>query len=194
MKDRKQTEEQILTALDRLFLSKGFTGLGVNAVAKEAGVSKVLIYRYFGGIDELLETWALRNSYWIGGMKRPVPLDDPKQTAQYIFREYIADLREHPVKREILRWFLAERTELGIKVMRKIEQEGLAFTRWLVDQFPHNHTADLEALVALLTTGISYLVLLSDRADVYNGVDLKSQEGWDRIFSVLERIIEDSFT
>ncbi len=49
-KSRVRTELAIVRALERLLTKRGFEGLGVNAVAETAGVSKELIYRYFGGL------------------------------------------------------------------------------------------------------------------------------------------------
>ena len=45
MKNRENTERRILAAVDRIVAEKGFEGIGVNAVAQEAGVAKMLIYR-----------------------------------------------------------------------------------------------------------------------------------------------------
>jgi AcrR family transcriptional regulator len=54
-----------LDAADRLFYSDGIAVTGVDAVAREAGVSVVTLYKYFGSKDRLvaavlsrrLETW-----------------------------------------------------------------------------------------------------------------------------------------
>ena len=54
MKNRMQTERKLIDAVDYFVKTKGFGGLGVNKVAKQAGVSKVLIYRYFGNLEKLL--------------------------------------------------------------------------------------------------------------------------------------------
>ena len=37
----------ILDAAEKLFLSQGFTGTSMDAVAKEAGVSKLTVYSHF---------------------------------------------------------------------------------------------------------------------------------------------------
>ena len=64
MKDRELTEKIILEAVGSIIENDGFEKLGVNAIAQRAGVSKVLIYRYFGGIDELIAQYLLRKDYW----------------------------------------------------------------------------------------------------------------------------------
>ena len=53
-RDREATKARILGAVGDVLARDGFGGVGVNAIAKEAGVDKVLIYRYFGGLPELL--------------------------------------------------------------------------------------------------------------------------------------------
>ncbi len=54
-RNRQQTEKRIVDAAIALLAEEGFAGFGVNAVAARAGVDKVLIYRYFSGLDGLLE-------------------------------------------------------------------------------------------------------------------------------------------
>jgi AcrR family transcriptional regulator len=53
-RSRLQTEQRILDAVGRLLLEQGYPAVGINAIARQAGCDKVLIYRYFGGFDELL--------------------------------------------------------------------------------------------------------------------------------------------
>ncbi|HKZ16288.1 MAG TPA: TetR/AcrR family transcriptional regulator, partial [Geobacteraceae bacterium] len=53
-RDREATRTRLIQAVGALLARHGFTAIGVNAVAKEAGVDKVLIYRYFGGLPQLI--------------------------------------------------------------------------------------------------------------------------------------------
>ena len=56
-RDRAVTEERMLAAVGEVLARDGFHAVGINAIAREAGVDKVLIYRYFGGLGELLQAW-----------------------------------------------------------------------------------------------------------------------------------------
>lgn len=51
IKNRQTTEMNLIKAVDELIEENGFEGLGINAVAAKAGVSKMLIYRYFNSLD-----------------------------------------------------------------------------------------------------------------------------------------------
>ena len=65
MKDRERTEKKILDAVGSIIASDGFEGIGINAVAQQAGVSKMLIYRYFEGLNELISSYLLQKDYWV---------------------------------------------------------------------------------------------------------------------------------
>ena len=181
MRNREKTQARIIEAVDRIILRDGSQGLGVNAVAQESGVSKVLIYRYFGSFEGLLEAWAVKNSYWTRFLPLPKGEADVLEFAESVLTGQIEDLRSDPVRREVLRWLLAIPSPVGTKVMERLEEAGLSLTREFVDRTGLDGDADVEALFAVITAGINYLALLSDRAPVYNGIRLDRDEGWSRI-------------
>lgn len=63
-RDRYTTAARLLKAVETLLTREGFSGLGVNAVAREAGIDKVLIYRYFDGMPGLLRAFAHSDAFW----------------------------------------------------------------------------------------------------------------------------------
>ena len=60
MKNREQTESRILEAVASIVESEGFEKLGINTIASKANVSKMLIYRYFGGLEELIAQFIMQ--------------------------------------------------------------------------------------------------------------------------------------
>ena len=54
-RDRSATSARILKAATELLAEGGFQNFGVNAVARRAGCDKQLIYRYYGGMDGLVD-------------------------------------------------------------------------------------------------------------------------------------------
>jgi AcrR family transcriptional regulator len=63
-RSRIQTEQRILNAVGSILLDQGYPAVGVNAIARQAGCDKVLIYRYFGGFDQLLLAFAETTTLW----------------------------------------------------------------------------------------------------------------------------------
>ena len=59
MKNSARTADRILAAASEIVCADGLGALGVNAITVRSGVSKPLIYRYFGGLDGVVD--ALRD-------------------------------------------------------------------------------------------------------------------------------------
>lgn len=62
-RSRSDTEQRFQDAVLESVAESGFAKLGVNLVAEHAGTDKVLIYRYFGDLDGLLERVAQSRSW-----------------------------------------------------------------------------------------------------------------------------------
>lgn len=61
--------EEVLDIASENFLSKGFDGTSINVMAREAGISKESIYRYFGSKEDLFMAVVERElSYYGNGM------------------------------------------------------------------------------------------------------------------------------
>jgi AcrR family transcriptional regulator len=181
-RDRKRTEQRILNAVGRMLARTGFRHIGINTVAKEAGVDKVLIYRYFGGMSGLLAAFARQTPYWPRVEELAEGFEDAGETSQaavagHMLHRFIGLLRERSLTQEMLRWELMEKNELTDTLTDFREREGLR----LMQQFEPEKDVDLPSLVALLSAGIIYLILRQKNTERYNGVDLQSEEGWRRI-------------
>ncbi|MBC8155525.1 MAG: helix-turn-helix transcriptional regulator, partial [Bacteroidetes bacterium] len=72
-RNRAKTTQRIVEALEDVIAERGLEGVGVNRIAEKAGVSKVLIYRYFGGLDGLMDYYVKMGKLF--PMFTPVVLD-----------------------------------------------------------------------------------------------------------------------
>lgn len=202
-KDRIRTEQKLLDAVGGIMIEEGFPSLGVNSVAQRAGVSKMLIYRYFGDFDGLLREWALRNNFWSETGEQAIHeierigraggkgQDEYGELLKQLFTRQCKAVRTSAMRREVLRWMLVEDSEAGRQAMETVEDLGLAITRAFRERI--SSPVDIEAGAAVLIGGIYYLALVSDRVPVFNGVDLGSQEGWKRISGVIGLIVDSLF-
>lgn len=62
-RSRSNTEQNFQDAVLEIVAGSGCAQLGVNLIAQHAGADKVLIYRYFGGLDGLLQRVAESRSW-----------------------------------------------------------------------------------------------------------------------------------
>jgi AcrR family transcriptional regulator len=196
-RDRAATEERILAAVGQVLARDGFGGIGVNAIAREAGVDKVLIYRYFGGLPELLRAWGASGRFWprVADLLREDPgLSLQPVEVRYVrfFHHFIDELRRRPLTLEVLAAEVQERNELTAILEAEREAWGEEAARVLggpeFAQQPH-----LGVVTTLLVAGVQLLLLRSRRLRVFGGIDLQTDEGWGQIKSGLAGLAAQLF-
>ena len=197
-RDRAATEARILAAVGEVLARDGFGAVGVNTIARQAGVDKVLIYRYFGGLPELLQAWGDSGHFWprVADLLGPEPqallaLPAAERWATF-FDHFIDELRRRPLTLEVLAAELVERNELTAILESEREAWGQEATRTLGGaEFaarPH-----LQGVTLLLVAGVQYLLLRSRRIRVFGGVDLRSDAGWSQLKQSIRALARDAF-
>lgn len=192
MGERERTEARILDAVGTILSGKGYGHLGVNEVAREAGVDKVLIYRYFGGMPQLLRAFFSRRKYWpstseileTGGEGGA----DPAARAYAILRGYLRELKTSDAARQILRGELAGREDVSAWTSDDRYRQGMELLALLRD-----HTGEAEGVTetaALLTAGFTFLLLRRDVSRRYLGLDLSKEETWERLEKTIRLLVE----
>ena len=185
-RDREATKTRILGAVGVVLARDGFGAVGVNAIAKEAGVDKVLIYRYFGGLPELLREWGASGRFWprVAELLGADPqafhrLDAPERYARF-FEHFIDALRERPLTLEILAAEIVERNDLTAILESEREAWGEEASRLLAaGEFARRPA--LRGLTLLLVAGVQYLLVRSRKIRIFGGVDLTNDAGWDEL-------------
>jgi AcrR family transcriptional regulator len=184
-RNRDATRERILAAVGALLAREGFSGLGVNAVAREAGVDKVLIYRYFGGIEALLDTWGREILGGAGeGAPRPeaaAPAASAGEQAAAALLRFARGARENPQALEVMRWELVEDNALTRRLAELRESTGLADLDRLGLDPARARAVDLPALAAVLSAGLLHLALRARTAPQWLGIPLRTSAGWSRL-------------
>jgi AcrR family transcriptional regulator len=192
-RDKEATKLRLISAIGTLLAREGFDALGVNAVAEEAGVDKVLIYRYFGGMNELLTAFGDSGEFWPSITE--VIGDDPSELMNLPLAErwaiglnrYANALRQRPVTKEILAWELIEQNDL-IQVLRRAREEWFGE---LLGHFPDDPDAtdgDLIGTVLLVVGAIHYFVVLGRLQTDFSGIELGTEAGWDHIDQLIATV------
>ena len=190
-RDRAATKDRLVDAVGALLARDGFSALGINAVAAQAGVDKVLIYRYFDGMPGLLHAFGESADFWPS--VEEVLGDEPWDTLPIGERwagglsRYARALRRRPVTREILAWEQVEQSEL-CEILRDTR------IRWfeeLMSHFPDDPDAtdvDLVATILLIVGAIHYFVVVGRLQDDFSGMEVGTEEGWDQIDELIRTI------
>jgi AcrR family transcriptional regulator len=194
-RDREETKTKILQAVGQVLATSGFQGLGINAIARVAGVDKVLIYRYFKDVPTLLKTFAQSGEY-VGSLERflaQVPddqLQDWRSALVMFVMTYAKLLHQNPLSQEIFCWELTEKNELTESLAESREvliQKGLA---WLRAKYPETVERDLESISAILLSSVTYLVLRSRTRPTFLAIDFSKPEGAAQIQATMRQFLE----
>lgn len=194
-RNRSATRERILGAVGNLLAREGFSGLGVNAVAREAGVDKVLIYRYFGGIEALLDIWGREALAASSAASAPdAGAGDAASRASAALLGFARAAREHPQALEVMRWELVEDNALTRRLAELREAAGFAdLARLGVDE-ARASDVDLPAVGAVLSAGLLHLALRARTAPRWLGVPLRTRPGWARLERAAARLVRAVLT
>ncbi len=191
-RDRQATERRLLKTVGEMIAENGFEKIGINAVANCSGVSKVLIYRYFGSIEGLMAAYIRQHDFWINFS---LELPDRSQLPLFLktmFRRQIEQLRSNPVLKRLYRWELSSENEMIVKIREQRERTGLKLIEKVsrLTGFPEKEIA---VMASILTASITYLVMLEEFCPVYNGIALDGDSGWEQINEGIETLIDKIF-
>lgn len=190
-RDRASTQRRIVDAGERLLLRDGFPGLNVQTLAAEAGCDRKLVYRYFEGVDGVVEKLAARAHAELVRTLDAVPRgqgDGLRAFARESLAAWLAALRASPLTLRLMAWALAE----DRPVLRRVEGERAALLQaWMRERRPRLKTApegDPIALNAVLLGAVQQLALASQAHGAVGGLAL-DEAGWPRVGAALDRLL-----
>ena len=189
MKSREQTESKILEAVASIVESDGFEKLGINTIALKANVSKMLIYRYFGGLEELVARFIMQKDYWANTDTLILNPHSVGDSIKSMFRNQIEQLRNDVTLRRLCRWELSCHNASIDRLRDKREENGCNLIK-VVSRLTGCSNAEVASLASILSASISYLTLIEDQCPTYNGIALQTDKGWEQIAQGVDMIVD----
>jgi AcrR family transcriptional regulator len=192
---RHATEASIVAAFDRLVRRDGMRNVGVNALVKEAGVGKGLIYQYFGGLAGVVKAWGELNKLWPSTAELMGLSDEafsglgPREQIRTVVRNHLRGLKTNPVSVEVLADELMAPTEIT-EALRDARQR---LGREHEAIHAHNHAMrdyDNRSLVMILLAAANYFAMRAARAPRYMGEKIDTPAGWEALLKRFDRVID----
>jgi AcrR family transcriptional regulator len=158
------TRQRLLDAALQELREQGFVGFGINAIARRAGCDKKLIYRYFNGLDGLIDAMGCAAASGLEQALAP-HLDPPPASYAGLMERLALALFDHlatdPLYRQIRLMEAAAPPALteGFRMAR-----GQALQNWLAGArggLAPPPGLDAAALTALLIAAIEGVTVLS---------------------------------
>ena len=197
--DKERSMQRLLEAVGCVIKEKGYTGLGPTNIAKAAGLSKRLIYFYFGSVDNLIEKYVRSKDYFAGASNGADQLlEQNKETGtckllESILVSQLEHFNNNEEMQKIILWQISERSQIMFEVAETREKVGTEFFE-LADKELDRKKADLRAVAGLLVGGIYYMVLHAKSNDsLFCEIDVNSQDGINRIKNAIGDILSDTY-
>ena len=189
-RSRLKTEQRILDAVGTLLLEQGYPAVGINAIARQAGCDKVLIYRYFGGFDELLLAFAETTTLWWEVDEiiteraddcANIPLHEYLQT---LLDRYVAALESRPLALEIMAWEMSAQNNLTDALARVRGERGMELVK-TIRAFYHQPNIDIGGILGVFGAAVNYLVIRTRN----QSRQYKTEEWW-RLQQTITRLLQ----
>ena len=185
---------RILRAVGEMIVRDGLSSVGINALARQAGCDKVLIYRYFGDLDGVYSAYAAKGGFWWSLADLTGDIDPSRQslaeTLKTLFRRHGETLRSRPVTLAVLAAELTERTPLVAALEGVRERRTLELVEWIATNYPTPRKIDLAAITMVLGVAVNYLAVRARALNVMSGIPIGDDAGWRRIYVAIDAVLD----
>lgn len=194
-RDKEETIRKLIAAVGRILREKGHPGIGVNKVALEAGVSKPMIYEYFGGLNNLLKTYIRQKDYWLPYFEQletseGVSPEALKALYIHILQEQLRYFHQEKEMQKLILWQISEFNSLMRTISETRERDGVRLLGLADGQF-RGSGVSLKAVIALLVGGIYYIVLHNAAGTgSVSGIDISNENDFELMIRTVGQIVE----
>ena len=196
-RDSEAMRARILVSVGRMIVRDGVAAIGVNALAREAGCDKVLIYRYFGDLEGVYAAFAAQGDFWwdVGELTRGIDSSrtPAAEAMKTILRRHAEALRARPVTLAVLAAELTNRTRLVVALEAVRERRAQELAAWIGERFPLPASRDVAAVAMLLGVAVNYLAVRARTIRVMSGVGIRTDADWERILAAVDLVIDGVF-
>ncbi len=189
-RSRLKTEQRLLDAVGSILLEQGFPAIGINAIARRAGCDKVLIYRYFGGLEQLLLAFAETTTLWwevdeiiteSAEECSSIPLPDYLQS---LLNRYVQALESRPLALEIMAWEMSAQNSLTQRLARTRGERGMELVK-RIRAYYRQPNIDIGGILGVFGAAINYLVIRTRK----QSQQYKTEEWW-RLQQTIAKLLQ----
>ncbi|WP_295769339.1 TetR/AcrR family transcriptional regulator [uncultured Mucilaginibacter sp.] len=196
-RNKEQTKQRFLDAVEDILLTKGFAALKVNHIAKTAGLDKKLIYKYFGGTEQLLDDYIRTKDFW-SNVKGNKISDDITDGGHKFVEKLLLSQYDYVAKdkafQKLLLWRLTEQRASFKKLTDAQEANGELLLQSISDPYFGPRAGQFRAVMAVIIAGTYYLDLYAAvNGSTFCGIDLETERGRDQIKRALSFLLRSTY-
>jgi len=196
IRDKEKTKQKLLNAVGKILKTKGYSGLMVSKIAAVAGFDKKLIYEYFGSTDKLIDEYIKSQDYWSRfELAADADLSDGgKEMSKIAILNQFENLKKNKELQKILIWEMSESRPILKKLFDQREEVGEELFKNITDPYFGEKSDKFRAIAAILVAGSYHLnMFTAHNATTFCGIDMKSEDGRQKIKTAIEDIIEFAY-
>ncbi|MDC7150949.1 TetR/AcrR family transcriptional regulator [Parabacteroides johnsonii] len=190
----KATEKRLLEAVSKIIEEEGFTKIGINRIARQAQCDKVLIYRYFGGLDGLLVAWAKQYDFYSFAYSEFISQIEQAETSNLgeiikaVLLKQLEYLKDNQLMQELYVWELSGNSSFrAIQVER--EKNGYKLQLELEKRLGDS-CRDCNFHITIIIAAINHIILFTRQYNMFNGIDFSKPEAWDELKNVISDYVD----
>ncbi len=191
-RSKADIENSIKQAAKNIILKKGFSGMTVLDIIKNAKIEPITFYTRYRNLEEFYDWFVREYDYWFGDMLK-MSHDKAYNKERYveIFANLFECLKEDSIMLELLRWEVNDANTITKRSAMNREIQTLPLTGIYESQFSDSDI-DFVAISALLIAGIYYLNL-HRKCSPFCGIDISTQEGRTRLLNAIKGLSDKLF-
>jgi AcrR family transcriptional regulator len=195
-RDREATSRRLLDAMRAELIESGYDALGVNTIARRAGCDKQLIYRYFGGLDGMIEAFGREMSGWVIRALEGSRMPSEASYGDVIKASLCALLDALRADPAMVQLIGSETRQPSPQVLRMAAERGRELSSWVENQtrdLPRPEGRDAPAINAVLIAAIQHLVLAATATKRFAGLTLDDDGDWQRVRSAICLLVDTAY-
>lgn len=189
---KAQIDDCIKQAAVAEIIEKGFSDTILYGIIKRAKIEPVVFYNRYKSLESFYDEFVKYKDYWFVDLLKEI--DEPQFSREELTKilvSLIDALNKDSVMLELLRWEVASENPTTRRSAALREFHTLPLAKDYENLF-RNTELDMLSLCALVIGGIYYLELHKNLSP-FSGIDLKTEEGKNRIKGALSSFVNILF-
>src|SRR6201996_9822555 len=191
-------KSKLIEAVGETLRNQGYENLSLNKIAARAGVSKPMVYEYFGSLNGLLKAYIAGKDSWVPYLESLVlpehpTAEDLKNCFVKMLQDQFLFFHQNKEMRRLVHWQIKGYNPLMRATCEAREREGARLLKLTDDHF-RGSGISLKAVLAMIVGGVYYNVL-HDSAGLGTmaGIDLKNEKDFEVVLKTIAQIVGWAF-
>ena len=185
---KKELEDIIWAAFERLVISEGFNGITLVKLAREAGVEPPVIYKRYTDLNDLFEQYAWKHDFWLNNSISIHPELTPKENMIKMLTDLIDNLYDNEIMQRILVWELNDTHKITRRMVMNREFENGFIIEYFNKAFK-NSGLNVNIINSIFITGIYYLII-HKKISTFSSVDYNKEETKEQMKQTVRDMVE----